>query len=96
MAYGTGTGVNGSRFSAGVCRRTFGEGGEDAATIDIDGVLAGRLMGGRCLGSCVAQNYYRAGSAWAPFWFCDDAEKAGLFPDSRLKPEQITRQRMVS
>ncbi len=46
-------------------------------------------MKGRCLGSCVAQNYYRSGSLWAPFWFCEEADAAGLFPPSRLIPAKL-------
>jgi SynChlorMet cassette radical SAM/SPASM protein ScmF len=42
------------------------------------------LMRHQCLGSCIAQNYYAAGNLWKPFWFCEQAEKAGLFPASRL------------
>jgi SynChlorMet cassette radical SAM/SPASM protein ScmF len=50
----------------------------------LDGVCSRCLMKRRCLGSCVAQNYYSSGSLWAPFWFCKQAEEAGLFPASRL------------
>jgi SynChlorMet cassette radical SAM/SPASM protein ScmF len=50
----------------------------------LEGVCSRCLMKGRCLGSCVAQNYYSKGSLWAPFWFCEQAEEAGLFPTSRL------------
>jgi radical SAM protein with 4Fe4S-binding SPASM domain len=50
----------------------------------LEGVCRRCLMKGRCLGSCVAQNYYSTGSLWAPFWFCEQAEEAGLFPASRL------------
>ena len=50
----------------------------------LEGVCTHCLMKRRCLGSCVAQNYYSSGSLWAPFWFCKQAEEAGLFPDSRL------------
>jgi SynChlorMet cassette radical SAM/SPASM protein ScmF len=52
----------------------------------LEGVCAHCLMKHRCLGACVAQNYYRTGSLWAPFWFCEQAEAAGLFPASRLEP----------
>jgi SynChlorMet cassette radical SAM/SPASM protein ScmF len=52
---------------------------------DLDGVCADCLMKHLCLGSCIAQNYYRAGDLFAPFWFCELAEKAGLFPGSRSK-----------
>ena len=55
----------------------------------LEGVCARCLMKHRCLGSCVAQNYYSTASLWAPFWFCEEAEKIGLFPASRLgtRPE---------
>ena len=49
----------------------------------LEGVCSRCLMKGRCLGSCVAQNYYSKGSLWAPFWFCEQAEAAGHFPASR-------------
>lgn len=51
----------------------------------LEGVCGRCLMKGRCLGSCVAQNYYRKGSLLAPNWFCEQAEEAGLFPASRLE-----------
>ena len=50
----------------------------------LGGVCARCLLKHRCLGSCVAQNYYEMNSLWAPFWFCQQAEEAGLFPESRL------------
>jgi len=50
----------------------------------LNGVCKRCLMKHICLGSCVAQNYYNTGSFWAPFWFCDQAEKDGLFPLTRL------------
>jgi SynChlorMet cassette radical SAM/SPASM protein ScmF len=50
----------------------------------LEGVCSRCLMKGRCLGSCIAQNYYSNGSLWAPYWFCEQAEEAGLFPTSRL------------
>ena len=49
----------------------------------LEGICSNCLMKGRCLGSCVAQNYYRTGSLWGPFWFCELAEKEGLFPATR-------------
>ena len=50
----------------------------------LEGVCSRCLMKGRCMGSCLAQNYYRKGNPWAPNWFCEQAEIAGLFPASRL------------
>lgn len=49
----------------------------------LGGICSDCLMKERCLGACVAQNYYGASDLWAPFWFCEQAEKAGLFPASR-------------
>lgn len=56
----------------------------DGLPTRLEGVCARCLMKHRCLGSCVAQNYYRSGSLWAGFWFCEQAQEAGLFPSSRL------------
>ena len=50
----------------------------------LSGVCGRCLMKQRCLGSCIAQNYYSRGNFWAPFWFCEQAEEAGLFPKTRL------------
>ena len=50
----------------------------------LDGICTRCLMRHQCLGSCISQNYYDAGTLWAPFWFCQKAEEAGLFPASRL------------
>ncbi len=52
---------------------------------ELGGICSGCLMKYRCLGSCVAQNYYRSGDLFAPFWFCEQAEAAGLFPKTRLR-----------
>jgi SynChlorMet cassette radical SAM/SPASM protein ScmF len=49
----------------------------------LEGICGDCLMKGICLGSCVAQNYYRKKDLWAPFWFCEEAERVGLFPETR-------------
>jgi SynChlorMet cassette radical SAM/SPASM protein ScmF len=51
----------------------------------LQGICADCIMKSRCLGSCIAQNYYRAKSLWAPFWFCEQAYNGGLFPESRMR-----------
>jgi SynChlorMet cassette radical SAM/SPASM protein ScmF len=50
----------------------------------LTGICGQCLMKHRCLGSCIAQNYYRSGSMWSSFWFCEQAKEAGLFPETRL------------
>ena len=52
----------------------------------LGGICARCLMKHRCLGSCVAQNYYRTKSFWSPYWLCEEAEREGLFPESRRVP----------
>lgn len=51
----------------------------------LGGICARCLMKNRCLGSCIAQNFYSTDSLWGPFWFCEQAERVGLFPVTRLR-----------
>jgi SynChlorMet cassette radical SAM/SPASM protein ScmF len=48
------------------------------------GICGDCLMKARCLGSCLAQNYYSTRELWSPYWYCDEAHKHGLFPMTRL------------
>ena len=50
----------------------------------LSGVCQLCVMKAACLGSCIAQNVYRKGDLWAPFWFCEEAYEQGCFPLSRL------------
>jgi SynChlorMet cassette radical SAM/SPASM protein ScmF len=52
-----------------------------------EGICGDCLMKGMCLGSCIAQNYYRNQTIWAPNWYCQVAHDRGLFPDSRILAE---------
>jgi SynChlorMet cassette radical SAM/SPASM protein ScmF len=52
----------------------------------LEGICGDCLMKDICLGSCIAQNYYSKKHLWAPFWYCEEARKAGLFPDTRVRP----------
>ena len=38
-----------------------------------------------CIGSCVANNYHQARKLTASYYFCEEAEKQGLFPKNRKK-----------
>lgn len=51
---------------------------------ELDGVCSRCLLKERCLGNCVAENYYLSGRLNASYWFCQDALEQGLFPLSRL------------
>jgi len=57
----------------------------------LEGVCGRCLMKRGCLGQCVAQNYYRKRSLFAPNWFCEQAEAAGLFPASRLGKSPVRK-----
>ena len=53
----------------------------------LEGICGDCLMKRICLGACIAQNYYRTRNLWAPFWYCREAQQAGLFPETRLPPK---------
>ena len=54
----------------------------------LEGICGDCLMKKICLGSCLAQNYYRSKSLWEPFWFCEEAHNRGLFPETRIPPKR--------
>ncbi len=49
----------------------------------LEGICHDCMMRSVCLGGCIAQNYYRCKSLWAPFWFCEQTNEANLFPETR-------------
>jgi SynChlorMet cassette radical SAM/SPASM protein ScmF len=51
----------------------------------LQGVCGSCLLKNLCLGSCVAQNYYKEKNLYSAFWFCQEAKERGLFPDTRIK-----------
>lgn len=57
----------------------------------LGGICGECIMKGVCLGSCIAQNYYRSKDLWAPFWFCEEAEKAGIFPETRMRAVAVSK-----
>lgn len=50
----------------------------------LHGICQRCAMNSACLGSCAAENYLRTGAFWGPYWFCESADRVGLFPASRL------------
>ena len=52
----------------------------------LNGICGRCLMKKICLGSCIAQNYYGSKNLWSPYWYCEEAGKAGLFPETRMEP----------
>jgi SynChlorMet cassette radical SAM/SPASM protein ScmF len=55
----------------------------------LEGICGKCLLKNICLGSCIAQNYYMSKNLLAPFWYCHEASNKGLFPETRLKKEEI-------
>jgi len=53
----------------------------------LEGICGQCVLRDRCLGSCVAQCYHNSKSLTSPFWFCQMADEAGLFPVARRKQE---------
>lgn len=50
----------------------------------LGGVCSDCSMKTLCKGSCIAHNYAKSRNLWAPFWYCEEARKQGLFPETRL------------
>jgi SynChlorMet cassette radical SAM/SPASM protein ScmF len=50
-----------------------------------EGICNECLFRNQCLGSCVAENYHLAQRLTAPFWFCQQAEEAGILPTQRKR-----------
>jgi SynChlorMet cassette radical SAM/SPASM protein ScmF len=53
----------------------------------LQGICGNCLMKGVCLGGCIAQNYYSGKNLWAPYWYCEEAFRNGLFPETRVRPK---------
>ena len=51
----------------------------------LEGICGDCMFRPQCLGGCVAENYHQAKRLTAPFWFCQQALEAGLFPVSRIR-----------
>ncbi len=47
---------------------------------EFEGICGKCILKNRCLGSCIAQNYFETGSLTGSHWFCRHAEELGLFP----------------
>jgi SynChlorMet cassette radical SAM/SPASM protein ScmF len=58
----------------------------EGLTDRLEGICGDCLMKDMCLGSCIAQNFYRSKHIWTPFWYCEEASRKGLFPQSRMRP----------
>jgi len=55
----------------------------------LEGICSRCLFKNRCLGACAAQNYHASGRLTAPFWFCSQADEAGLFPRTKIRHNEV-------
>lgn len=53
---------------------------------EFEGICGECLHRDACLGSCIANNYFRSGRLNAPYYFCEEANKTGRFPLQRTRP----------
>lgn len=54
---------------------------------EFEGICGNCIHSNRCLGKCVMQNYYSNGDFTSSYWMCEEAEKTGIFPETRkIKP----------
>lgn len=51
----------------------------------LEGVCRSCIHRNRCLGHCIAHNYYASGSLFAPNRFCQEADRLALFPHARRR-----------
>lgn len=49
----------------------------------MEGICSRCVIRTECRGSCVAANFHLYRQLTAPYWFCQEAEEVGLFPESR-------------
>ena len=52
----------------------------------LEGICGDCIMKSMCLGQCIANNYFVNRNLFAPFWYCVEAFKMRLFPESRVYP----------
>jgi SynChlorMet cassette radical SAM/SPASM protein ScmF len=52
----------------------------------LEGICGDCIMKSMCLGQCVANNYFVHHNLFGSHWFCEEAHKMKLFPESRLVP----------
>ncbi len=54
----------------------------------LEGVCGDCIFRQQCMGSCIADNFHQTHNLAASFWFCQQAEQAGLFPVGRLQQQE--------
>lgn len=52
----------------------------------LEGICGDCIMKHMCMGECVANNYFVHHNLFGPYWFCEEAHKIKLFPESRIVP----------
>jgi radical SAM protein with 4Fe4S-binding SPASM domain len=55
----------------------------------MEGVCGECIFRQQCLGSCVAENFHQSHRLTAAYWFCEQAQQSGLFPNQRVRNTNI-------
>lgn len=50
-----------------------------------EGICRDCLMKDICYGGCIAQTFFKSKELWKPFWYCEEAQRLGLFPENRRR-----------
>ncbi len=61
----------------------------------LEGICKNCIHKDFCLGTCVANNFFRTGKLNAPYGFCEQAEKLNLFPISRKKNKKKLEKKIL-
>jgi SynChlorMet cassette radical SAM/SPASM protein ScmF len=61
----------------------------EAIPFQFEGICGNCIHQFTCLGSCVANNFHRTGKLNAPFFFCQQADEMGIFPESRKRISRL-------
>jgi len=57
----------------------------------LEGVCGICVFKNMCLGNCRAEAYHNKGSLFEASWFCQEAYDTGLFPATRLVPDELRK-----
>lgn len=57
----------------------------------LKGVCGRCVFRATCLGACRADVFHNTGDLFAPFWLCQEAYDKGLFPKTRLIPDEAEK-----
>ena len=61
----------------------------------LQGICGECMFKNFCLGKCRAEAFYSKGDISAPFYFCDEADRLGLFPEKFKYNHEISDHKFI-